>query len=100
MIQSHLVPLIIRFDDEAKAAVEALQTADKIGGILRNLQRYTVQIPENVLAKLYSARMVDTINDDKFGKQFYYLINDDLYDNNMGLTWENPEHLGAKQCSI
>ncbi len=100
MIQSHLVPLIIRFDNEAKAAVEALQTADKIGGILRNLQRYTVQIPENVLAKLYSARMVDTINDDKFGKQFYYLINDDLYDNNMGLTWDNPEHLGAKQCCI
>ena len=50
MIESHMQPLIIPFDVEAESLISSLHHADHIGGLLRKLQPYTVQIPEKALA--------------------------------------------------
>ena len=50
MIESHMQPLIIPFDGEAENLISSLHHADHIGGLLRKLQPYTVQIPESTLA--------------------------------------------------
>lgn len=93
MIESHMQPLIIPFDVDAENLISSLHHADHIGGLLRKLQPYTVQIPEKALAALYKAGRIEPINEKNFGKQFYTLIGLDLYDEVAGLSWEDVEFL-------
>ena len=93
MIESHMQPLIIPFDVDAENLISSLHHADHIGGLLRKLQPYTVQIPEKALAALYKAGRIEPINEKNFGKQFYALIGLDLYDDVAGLSWDNPYFL-------
>ena len=93
MIESHMQPLIIPFDVDAENLISSLNHADHIGGLLRKLQPYTVQIPEKALAALYKAGRIEPINEKNFGKQFYTLIGLDLYDEVAGLSWEAPYFL-------
>ena len=93
MIESHMQPLIIPFDADAENLINSLRYADHIGGLLRKLQPYTVQIPEKALAALYKAGRIELINEKNFGKQFYTLIGLDLYDEVAGLSWEDTEFL-------
>ena len=93
MIESHMQPLIIPFDGEAENLISSLRYADHIGGVLRKLQPYTVQIPEKALAALYKAGRIEPINEQNFGKQFYTLIGLDLYDDVAGLSWEDINFL-------
>ena len=93
MIESHMQPLIIPFDVEAENLINSLRYADHIGGLLRKLQPYTVQIPEKALAALYKAGRIEPINEKNFGKQFYTLIGLDLYDDVAGLSWEDTNFI-------
>lgn len=93
MIESHMQPLIIPFDVEAESLISSLHHADHIGGLLRKLQPYTVQIPEKALAALYKAGRIEPINEKNFGKQFYTLIGLDLYDEVAGLSWEDASFI-------
>ena len=93
MIESHMQPLIIPFDGEAENLISSLHHADHIGGLLRKLQPYTIQIPEKALAALYKAGRIEPINEKNFGKQFYTLIGLDLYDDVAGLSWEDTAFL-------
>ena len=93
MIESHMQTLIIPFDGEAENFISSLHHADHIGGLLRKLQPYTIQIPEKALAALYKAGRIEPINEKNFGKQFYTLIGLDLYDEVAGLSWEDTEFL-------
>ena len=93
MIESHMQPLIIPFDVDAENLISSLHHADHIGGLLRKLQPYTVQIPEKALTALYKAGRIEPINEQNFGKQFYTLIGLDLYDEVAGLSWEDTEFL-------
>ena len=93
MIESHMQPLIIPFDNEAENLISSLHHAGHIGGLLRKLQPYTVQIPESALAALYKAGRIEPINEKNFGKQFYTLIGLDLYDEVAGLSWGDTEFL-------
>ena len=93
MIESHMQPLIIPFDVDAENLISSLHHADHIGGLLRKLQPYTVQIPEKALAALYKAGRIEPINEKNFGKQFYTLIGLDLYDEVAGLSWEDTAFL-------
>lgn len=93
MIESHMQPLIIPFDGEAENLISSLHHSDHIGGLLRKLQLYTVQIPKNALAALYKAGRIEPINEKNFGKQFYTLIGLDLYDEVAGLSWEDTNFI-------
>ena len=93
MIESHMQPLIIPFDVDAENLISSLHHADHIGGLLRKLQPYTVQIPEKALAALYKAGRIEPINEKNFGKQFYMLIGLDLYDDVAGLSWEDTNFI-------
>ncbi|MCR1837496.1 CRISPR-associated helicase Cas3' [Pasteurella caecimuris] len=93
MIETHMQPLIIPFDDEAEHLLDSLRHADQIGGLLRKLQPYTVQIPESALDALLKAGRIEAINEHTFGKQFYSLIGLDLYDEVAGLSWVDTNFL-------
>ena len=96
MIESHMQPLIIPFDKEAETLIDSLRHADQIGGLLRKLQPYTVQIPEQALVALYKAGRIKPINEKNFGRQFYALIGLDLYDETAGFSWEDVGFLKAE----
>jgi len=100
MIESHMQPLIIPFDVDAENLISSLQHADHIGGLLRKLQPYTVQIPEKALAALYKAGRIESINEKNFGKQFYTLIGLDLYDEVAGLSWEDTAFLKGESLTF
>ena len=100
MIESHMQPLIIPFDVEAENLISSLHHADHIGGLLRKLQPYTVQIPEKALAALYKAGRIEPINEKNFGKQFYTLIGLDLYDEVAGLSWEDTAFLKGESLVL
>ena len=47
MIDSVQLPIIVSYDDEANAALKALEFADGSVGLSRRLQPYLVQLPRN-----------------------------------------------------
>ncbi|EXI62048.1 CRISPR-associated protein Cas3 [Mannheimia granulomatis] len=96
MIESHMQPLLIPFDEEAESLIEALHHADQIGGLLRKLQPYTVQIPKSAMEKLYKEHRIELINAITFGEQFYALIGMDLYDEVAGFGWEDSNFIRAE----
>ncbi len=100
MIETRMQPLIIPFDAEAEALIDSLHHADQIGGLLRKLQPYTVQIPENALQALFEAGRIETVNEKRFGKQFYSLIGLDLYDEVAGFFWEDVGFLRVEKSVL
>ena len=84
--------LIILFDNGVKRLINCLHYADHIGGLLRKLQPYTVQIPEEPLAALYKTGCIKLINEN-VEKQFYTLVRLDLYDEVAKLNWEDTGFL-------
>ena len=52
LIDSVMEPVIIPFDDEARALIKVLESTDDIRGTARKLQPYIVNVPKDVFAKL------------------------------------------------
>lgn len=90
MIENNQRAVIIPFDDKARVALRDLAYADKVGGIARKLQPYTVQVPQQGYVALERVGAIVAIEPDKFGDQFMILANEDLYDKHMGLNWSDP----------
>lgn len=98
MIEAHLKPVIIEFDEEATQLVEALKHAENVGWIARQLQRYLVQVPQNGFEALLSYKVIEAIAPEKLGDQFWRLTNKDLYSDEAGLSWENPTFIDSEKC--
>lgn len=91
MIETVLKPVIIEFDDKAEKLVRDLEFAENASGIARQLQVYLVQIPEHGFKELLNAGAIKPIRPEKFGDQFWRLIDSGLYDKEAaGLSWDNP----------
>ncbi|RZU38237.1 CRISPR-associated Cas3 family helicase [Fluviicoccus keumensis] len=90
LIDSPLETVIIPFDEAARKAIHALNYADKVGGIARELQLYTVQIPPKVLDALEKVGAVQSVRKEVWGDQFRVLMNEGLYSEHVGLSWDNP----------
>ena len=99
IIKSPMLPLIIPFDSKAEKLIDALRHADHIGGILRELQPYTVQIYEKDLAALYKDRLIEQVNEQTFGKQFYALSGKlNVYDE-AGLKMKDAGNMQEENCT-
>ena len=99
IIKSPMLPLIIPFDSKAEKLMDALRHADHIGGLLRELQPYTVQIYEKDLAALYKDRLIEQVNEQTFGKQFYALSGKlNVYDE-AGLKMKDAGNMQEENCT-
>jgi len=102
MIDNVQQPIIVPFkaDGEQVSPVEKLlrdlQFVETPGGIARALQPYTVQVPQTVLRSLRETGAVQPVEERRFGEQFMALMNSDLYDEQVGLRWENPTFVKAE----
>jgi len=96
MIENTQRAVIIPFDKTARDAIKELAYAAGVGGIARKLQPYTVQVPQQGFAALERVGAIAAIEPDKFGEQFMELINEDLYDERLGLDWSDPTFRSAE----
>lgn len=97
MIESNMVPVIVRWDDKAKQAVDKLEV-EKIpsGAIARELQTYTVQVPQKARDLLIDCGHVAYACSRLRADQFAVLQKQSLYDPEVGLLWETPEYLAVE----
>ncbi|MEQ1529556.1 MAG: CRISPR-associated helicase Cas3' [Methylococcales bacterium] len=97
MIETRLKPVIITRDEEAKKLVQDLEFAENVGAIARQLQVYLVQIPEHGFKELLKVGAIKPIKPEKFGDQFWRLIDTGLYDDEAGLSWDNPYFIQSEK---
>ncbi|QFU18027.1 CRISPR-associated endonuclease Cas3'' [Microvirga thermotolerans] len=95
MIDSVFAPIIVPWGD-ARALVEelrrmaALPEPVPVGRLARKLQPYAVGIPEQIRARLVATAAASVVGGSRFGDQFVWLENADLYRPDVGLVWEDP----------
>jgi len=100
MIETRLKPVIIELDDKAEKLVRDLEFAENVGEIAHQLQVYLVQIPKTGFDELLKVGAIKPIKPEKFGDQFWRLIDTDLYDGEAGLSWDNPVFMEAEKTII
>lgn len=103
MIDDYNSPVIVEWDAEARAAVEALRLLpDGVspGGLARRLQAYTVGAPPKARAKLIALGATEVIERARFGDQFVVLTNPDIYRPDIGLSWEDPTWMEPERLVI
>ncbi len=93
LIENTQQPIIIPFDKEAERLLGQLRNPEHRGGIARQLQRYLVQVPRSVFALLQRAGAIQPVVPGNAESQFWELTNRELYDENFGLHWEDPEFI-------
>ncbi len=97
LIESPLVPVIVPWtggcdqqDDSVKSLIDSLQWVEKPGMIARKLQPFVVQIPQQSRSELLNTGAASAICPAKFGDQFIELKNEDIYFDDIGLSWDDP----------
>jgi len=80
LIDAPTVPVIIPYDAHAKALINELQYSHYLIGILRKLQRFTVNVYEWDLKGLLSKGVLDICHD-----TYYILTQPEYYDRHTGL---------------
>jgi len=96
MIESFMQPVFIPFNEEAKGLLEQLKNTDEVGKVLRKLQPYIVQIPQKGFESLVIAGAIQTVAPHRFEDQFWELINQDIYDEEFGISWNDPTFIKAE----
>lgn len=97
LIETPMVPVIVRYrgadgtDRSADGLVRQLDFVERPGGLARRLQPYTVPVPPRARAALLSAGSVRIVQEARFGEQFVVLENEDIYRDDIGLAWDDPE---------
>lgn len=82
-IESGTQTIVVPYNDEAKKLIIVLKASDS-KEIARKLQRFSVQVYPNIIARLGKAAL-EPVKD-----RYYILINDELYKKDIGLDWNDP----------
>ncbi|MFC0336906.1 CRISPR-associated helicase, Cas3 family [Kushneria avicenniae] len=103
LIENTQRSVIIPFDQDARDAINRLSWVETAGAVARELQSYTVQVPQQGFRALEQAGVIVAVEPDKFGEQFVVLLderpgelNDNLYSLQAGLNWHEPDFRSAE----
>lgn len=99
MIDSVQMPVIVPFDGTARKTLRDLEHAEGCGKLARDLQPYLVQLPQRGFDALYKAGAIAAVAPKKWGEQFLVLVNEELYDERFGLSWDNPSFIRSESLS-
>lgn len=96
MIDDVMDPVIIPWDDTARAAIAALRHADMLPrGVQRTLQQYVVPVPAKIRASLIG-KGLEIIKPNQYGDRFVVMVEEKpgelppLYDREMGMKLDDP----------
>ena len=56
-----------------------------------------VQLPGRAYDALWKARAIEPVAEERYGEQFMQLVNTRLYDERLGLHWDNPQFLDSQK---
>jgi CRISPR-associated endonuclease/helicase Cas3 len=93
LIDDWTQPVIVPFNDEAKALLGELESFNPVhstGALARRLQRYIVGVPAAERRRMVLAGAAREIWPDRYGDQFVRLDNLDIYSDQIGLDWRDP----------
>ena len=96
LIETPMTPIIVPYrgangdDGAADRLIADLDHVERPGRVARRLQPYTVPIPPQVRRTLLDAGAARIAQEAKFGEQFVVLTNADIYQDDIGLTWDDP----------
>jgi CRISPR-associated endonuclease/helicase Cas3 len=97
MIESGMVPVVVPGDDEAREAIKKLSVAQiPSAAIARDLQTYIVQVPPKARQRLIDCGKVVYVKPELRGEQFAVLTDPSLYQDNVGLLWDDAEYLSTE----
>jgi len=99
MIENLQMPVIILWDDKARALIKQLEFAKSCGGIARKLQPYLVSVPQYGFDALHKAGAVIPVAPDQWGDQFMVLAHEGLYDKHFGLNWDDPSLIATEHLN-
>lgn len=95
MVESAMVPVIIALEEAAQSAVARLAIADVPSGLIaRQLQPFTVQVPQKARELMRQNGKGVFVAPDQRGDQFFVLTTPEHYHADIGLRWEDAEYLG------
>jgi CRISPR-associated endonuclease/helicase Cas3 len=100
VIETAMRPVVMPYDQEARDVLSALEFAESCGGLARRLQPYLVQVPRSAYDALERAHAIQPVGEPRYGSQFMQLVNLELYDEQVGLRWDNPTFLRAESLII
>lgn len=101
MVEDRMVPVIVATEAKAQAALERLNRPNvSAGSVARDLQTFLVQVPERYRRRLIARGDVQYRRPDLFGDQFAVLETAKLYDDYVGLLWEEDAELGSEDTVI
>jgi CRISPR-associated endonuclease/helicase Cas3 len=93
IIEDAQQPIVVNYRGQAREQLERLRYAERVGGIARDLQPYIVPVHAGIFTRLCAARAIAPARDDAAGRQFFTLVNEDLYREDVGLVWDDPEFI-------
>lgn len=100
-IESATKPVIVPFvpgtDEIEVGAKDAIKQLDYAPGAARKLQPYLVQVPGRACDALRAAGAIQPIAPERYGEQFMQLMNPSLYEEGIGLRWENPTFIETEK---
>ena len=106
LIESSLVPVIVPYrgqtgeDGTVDALAEKLRWIERPGGIARLLQPYVVSVWPRIRSTLIATGAASVIEEAKFGQQFVLLTNIRLYDEETGLSWDDPVVMNSESLIV
>jgi len=92
--------IIVPYGDVGKELIEVIKSYRYQfvpREIIRKVQRFTVQVHQNIYLQLKSNGVLEDLFEDE---QFLALINNDIYSENLGLIPDDPSHLDIKSTII
>ena len=103
LIDSAMQPIIVADDDESRRWLDMLKDSrctESLRTITRGLQRYTVGLPRQDMARLRDARAASAIREEVFGDQFIELTNLHIYQPDVGLDCADPYFMAARDLVV
>jgi CRISPR-associated endonuclease/helicase Cas3 len=96
LIEDGMLPILIPFDRRSRHLLGKLRHAERAGRLARALQPYVVQLPPGQFNRLRADDAVQPVARDRFGEQFWELVNESLYHRDIGLTSSDPTYRAAE----
>jgi CRISPR-associated endonuclease/helicase Cas3 len=96
LIEDGMLPILIPFDRRSRHLLGKLRHAERAGRLARALQPYVVQLPPGQFNRLCADDAVQPVARDRFGEQFWELVNESLYRRDIGLTPSDPTYRAAE----
>ena len=101
MIESGMVPVIVRFDAFAERKIRQLHVPRiPSGALARALQSYVVQVPLQLRQALIDAHHAQVEAPNVRGDQFVVLNTQARYEPGVGLIWEDPSELAIEDLFV